>query len=1048
MEDSSLSSLSDHSVDRSPEPPVKRCRVEAQSLNSAKNEDATDTSEDSGSDSGDENAWDEFAAAHAPDASPGNQAQLKPSGDMEITLDRAPQHSRASLTKSAGKKKGPSKIERLIRTSAHQVHVQCLLAHNLRRSGWASDKEVQKILVQGLSPGCKDEVERFKSACGDKLESNMRTNGISVNGETKNRGKTKGSRNSKTHKNQRDWGHKADHLEEGAPDLSHGDPTLRLLKHLCAFWRKKFDATAPGLRKQGWKDVERLEQETISYGADPYDSEQHGERIPSLRDFRELARKCQGSRDVGSQLFTALLRGLGIEARMVASLQPVGFGWTKAEDADPPRKKVNPEPNGHQPASLRDTVQKERLTASTPSKIRTTRRSKPRGDKEQPTDLSDDDSGLSDPPPSEGDDEDSVIDITPAKPINSQKRYDRDLAYPIYWTEVLSPTSNNWIPVDPIVLSLVSNNPYSHHVFEPRGSKADRAKQVHAYVVAYAADGTAKDVTVRYLKNHMWPGKTKGVRLPPEKVPVYNRASKIRRYEQYDWFKRVMSPYARDSRYSTTADDIEDARDLQAVHPQRSSNVTAGEETLQGYKNSADFVLERHLRREEAIRTGAEQVKTFTTGKGDKAKTEPVFRRADVAVCRTVESWHKEGRMVREGEQPLKHVPMRAVTLIRKREIEEAERESGEKAKQPLYAHDQTEWIIPPPIKDGVIPKNAFGNMDVYVPTMVPKGAVHIPLRGTPKICRKLGIDYAEACTGFEFGNKIAVPVLTGVVVSKENEDNVVDLWEEEEEKRVKKDAEKREKLALGMWKRLLTGLQVVERVRREYGDNAGVEFKIEKAVKAEKGKAERKERKKGSNKRQAGDAGDEEVAIDVDAEEAGSGGFLTNGEAIGHEYAEGAGGGGFFVPGEGDEPDLMNVDESAEGGFVLEDEDRVSKPNTAAGDSSRAPISLSSLHRKANGETNGVNDEDGASADEPDQSGEEEERPAPSQALPKRRGRPSKASARDDGSARQTAGRKGKGRQQIREEPKTISSTRARRSTANRKAVVDLSDEDEGEDE
>lgn len=52
---------------------------------------------------------------------------------------------------------------------------------------------------------------------------------------------------------------------------------------------------------------------------------------------------------------------------------------------------------------------------------------------------------------------------------------------------------------------------------------------------------------------------------------------------------------------------------------------------------------------------------------------------------------------------------------------------------------------------DGKIPRNSFGNIDIYVPSMIPPGAIHLPLKGTGKLARRLGIDYAEAVTGFEF---------------------------------------------------------------------------------------------------------------------------------------------------------------------------------------------------------------------------------------------------------------------------------------------------------
>ncbi|KAK8188400.1 Rad4 beta-hairpin domain 3-domain-containing protein, partial [Phyllosticta capitalensis] len=494
------------------------------------------------------------------------------------------------------------------------------------------------------------------------------------------------------------------------------DPLNRLLKYLAAYWKKRFRITAPGLRKKGYyPSAKSLATE---------DDQDFGEIIRNKDEFLDAARRCEGSRDVGAQLFTALLRGLGLEARLVCNLQPLGFGFTKAEDIPIPRQ--------------------------------------------------------------------------------SGKKFDTDLPFPIYWTEVLSPITHTYTAVSPLVISTVASTSDLLASFEPRGAAADKAKQIIAYVVAHSQDGTAKDVTVRYLKKH--------------KIPIHNRRGKVKRYEDYDWFKDVMRCYTKDGLQRTKADEVEDEGDLVPVKPAKAKKDT-GEvpETLQGYKNSAEYVLERHLRREEAIRPGAKPVKTFTTGKGDKAKSEPVYLRKDVKTCKTVESWHKEGRQIKLGEQPMKHVPTRAVTLVRKLEIEAAERESGEKPTQGLYAEEQTEWIIPPPIEDGVIPKNAFGNMDVYVPTMVPQGAVHIPFRSTAPICRKLGIDYAEACTGFEFGNRRAVPILTGVVVAEENEQLVKDAWRAAQEAQKAKADKKRQDRALKMWKKFILGLRIIERVREEY---------------------------------------------------------------------------------------------------------------------------------------------------------------------------------------------------------------------------------------
>ena len=750
-----------------------------------------------------------------------------PSGDLELTLEKGPRIG--SLTNPHNNKKGPSKIERQIRMSTHCMHVQFLLFHNLIRNRWACDEKVHSILIGQLTSDIRRAINKWKVASGISVETAARS--TPPNPGSKGRKKT--SRNVDNERNQRDWGKPAERQEKGEPNLSRGDPVIKLLEDLAAFWKKHFTITAPSLRKQGYKSLEHLEAEIASFTKGKYNLEEHGERVNGIEDFRNLAKTCEGSRDIGVQLFTALLRGIGLEARLIVSLQPVGFGWNRNEEASIKQKKTskakkhggNGESGSDDDSSIavvqsnRTSRLNRKIPKSNISSVKTKGRS---GNKDKPINLSGDASN-------DDEDESSVVEITPAKPRKkTNMKHDRDIRFPMYWAEVISPITNEVYPVDPFILTqAVATNSDHIAAFEPRGPKADEAKQVLAYVVAYSSDGTAKDVTTRYLKRHMWPGRTKGVRMPIEKVPVYNKKGKIKHYEKYDWFKTVMSGYMRTHKMRSAVDDLEEAKDLKAVKPEK-KEIKAGEETLQGYKNSAEFVLERHLRREEALLPGSKPVKTFVAGKGDNAKEEPVFRRKDVAVCRTSESWHKEGRQVNAGEHPIKMVPVRAVTLVRKREVEEAERDGREKLKQGLYSWEQTDWIIPPPIENGVIPKNSFGNMDCYVPSMVPKGAVHIPLRSTMKICKRLGIDYAEAVTGFEFGKQRAVPVITGVVVAAENEDLVIDEWEkDEEERRIKEDG-KREKVALATWRKFLMGLRIVARVREEYGDDADAHMKEE----------------------------------------------------------------------------------------------------------------------------------------------------------------------------------------------------------------------------
>ena len=76
----------------------------------------------------------------------------------------------------------------------------------------------------------------------------------------------------------------------------------------------------------------------------------------------------------------------------------------------------------------------------------------------------------------------------------------------------------------------------------------------------------------------------------------------------------------------------------------------------------------------------------------------------------------------------------------------------------------------------GKIPKNKFGNIDLWVPSMLPAGSTHIGYKGTSKIARDLKLNYAEAVTGFEFKNRRAIPILKGIVLATENVELFMDV--------------------------------------------------------------------------------------------------------------------------------------------------------------------------------------------------------------------------------------------------------------------------------
>jgi xeroderma pigmentosum group C-complementing protein len=128
--------------------------------------------------------------------------------------------------------------------------------------------------------------------------------------------------------------------------------------------------------------------------------------------------------------------------------------------------------------------------------------------------------------------------------------------------------------------------------------------------------------------------------MPIERIPIHNKRGKVKRWEVWDWWKSVLRPYARPHHERQPWDEVEEEGDLVPVDPDKKKEMDeeGGKESLQGYKSSTKYVLERHLRREEALKTGAKIVRHFVSGKGDKEKSEPVYRRKDIVNCKTVES--------------------------------------------------------------------------------------------------------------------------------------------------------------------------------------------------------------------------------------------------------------------------------------------------------------------------------------------------------------------------------------------------------------------------
>ena len=288
-----------------------------------------------------------------------------------------------------------------------------------------------------------------------------------------------------------------------------------------------------------------------------------------------------------------------------------------------------------------------------------------------------------------------------------------DSAHPIWWVEVYSPAASTWIPLDPLVRNTI-NKPKTG--FEPPASDVLNSM---SYVIAFEDDGSARDVTRRYTQ--WYSAKTRKTRVESTKGG-----------EQ--WWKKAMKLF--EKQFPELRDTIED-EDLM-----RRARAEGMPKNVQDFKSHPVYVLERHLRMNEVIEPKRE-VGKVAVGSGNKAqKMETVFRRQDVHLCRTVDAWYRRGRDVRKGEIPLKRVVSRRQ---RARSMEQGE-DADETAA--VYAEYQTDVYKPPPVDNGKVPKNTFGNLDVYVPSMIPGGGIHVKHPLAAKAAQVLGYLLCRGCDG------------------------------------------------------------------------------------------------------------------------------------------------------------------------------------------------------------------------------------------------------------------------------------------------------------
>ncbi|XP_068713927.1 DNA repair protein complementing XP-C cells homolog [Montipora foliosa] len=331
-----------------------------------------------------------------------------------------------------------------------------------------------------------------------------------------------------------------------------------------------------------------------------------------------------------------------------------------------------------------------------------------------------------------------------------------------WWAEVYIPVEKKWICVH-----LESSSINHPELCE------EQATQPLSYVISFDNKNCIKDVTNRYASS--WMSKTRKLRIDS------------------DWWEDTLLPYKSKNK---KMDEMEDS------HLEDKLLEKPLPKSITEFKNHPLYVLKRHLLKFEGIYPETAAILGYCRG-------EAIYSRDCVHLLHTREKWLNEALVVKQGEKPYKVVKGRP-----KRNQPIHERDS---VTIDLFGRWQTERYKPPPAKDGKVPRNEYGNVELFLPCMLPPGTKHIQINGIQRVAKKLGIDCAQAVVGFDFHCGFSHPVIDGVVVCKEFEQVLLDAWREEEEQAEKRKAEKREKRMLANWKLLTRSLLIRERLKKRY---------------------------------------------------------------------------------------------------------------------------------------------------------------------------------------------------------------------------------------
>lgn len=589
-----------------------------------------------------------------------------------------------------------------------------------------------------------------------------------------------------------------------------------------------------------------------------------------------------GSRLELLQIFIILARSVGIPCRLVTNLHPKGrlvvsksrSKSSKVSSDDNEIVEVNKPKSKRQPSRdneyWAEILIRPPTIANKESSIVAVRSGKtprstgkgPKGKGAAPIKIKDDDEDDDDDADADDDDaDDDDADDNDNDNDNDDRREVRDdenldsefvdLKKNVNSDEVEDGTPF-WISIFPLERSV--------------GIKGNLEAQ-NCYIVGISSGNFAMDVTRRYSKR--WSATSKY--RHNEKDGWWQFCVLLGLQEQgRQWLQQNGSKLSRRQKkaFSIARSPMVVSREEQELMTQ--ARCEGMPTNLDGFRRHSTYVLLKHLRRYEAIKPGVKPAGYF--------KGTEVHLREHIAELKSKTGWRRETRVIRSDElkspyklvdpirrngtitstnaadntstQPLSDVVEPAELDIVAKSLNDtlenaqqqgevicspdngqeqqtkdddgssSEVEDNETGKISLYGYWQTDAYEPPEVgPNGEIPKNKYGNVEMWSPAHCPRGAEHVRVDLAAQAAKSIGIDYAPAMVGFEHRDFRMLPKIEGVIVASAHAQTVRDAAEALQLERLEKARRKRTERVLKYWEMLFKAVLVKAQLSQRYNN-------------------------------------------------------------------------------------------------------------------------------------------------------------------------------------------------------------------------------------